>query len=77
MGYAEDLLKWIDASLLGRLVTNLIEEPRYYTPQLAQFISRTSMFEAPIEARVCIGNHAIRVVIPSSKRVIDSEAITV
>ena len=64
-------------STRARLVINLIEEPRYYTSQLAQFFSRTPMFEAPIEARVCIGNHAIRVVIPSSKRVIDSEAITV
>jgi len=28
-GYAEDLLNWMDAPLLGRLVINLNEEPRY------------------------------------------------
>jgi len=35
------------------------------------------MFEAPIDARVLIGDHAIRIVTPSSNRVVDSEAITV
>ena len=78
-GYVEHLLNWIDAPLLGRLVINLFEEEEltYDTPQLARFISRTPMFEAPIEARVFIESGAIRVVIPSSKRVDDSEAITV
>ena len=35
------------------------------------------MFEAPIDAHVLIGDHAIHIVTPSSNRVVDSEAIMV
>ena len=77
--YAEDLLKWIDAPLLKRLVIELFEylEATYDTPQLARFISRMPMFEAPVEARLLIEDRAMRIVILSSNRADDREAITV
>ena len=76
-GYVEHLLSWIDAPLIRSLVITLFEEPTYDTPQLARLISCTPMFEAPVEARVFIEDSAIRVIIPSSKRAVDTEAIMV
>jgi hypothetical protein len=75
--YVEELVTWIDAPLLERLVINLFEEPEYDTPQLVRLISRTPMFEAPIEARVFFDDFSGRVILPSSKRTIGTEAVTV
>jgi len=69
--------KSINISLEDRFTSTRVRSSNYKknqaprrlgrTPQLARFISRTPMFEAPIEARVCVGDHAIRAIIPSSK----------
>jgi len=77
--YVEDLLNWIEAPLLKRLVVELFEnlEATYDTPQLARFISRMPVFEAPIEARLLIEDRAMRIVILPSNRADDREAITV
>jgi len=50
--YLEDLVALIDAILLEYLIICFSHQPIFDTPQLAQFISRTSKFKAPVEARV-------------------------
>jgi hypothetical protein len=76
--YVEDLMAWIDAPLLERLVINLFDELVFDTPQLVRLISRTPMFEQPIEAHVFFeGDGSGRVILPSSKRIIGTEAVTV
>jgi hypothetical protein len=76
--YVELLVAWIDAPLLERLVINLFDDLLFDTPQLAQLISRTPMFEAPFEARVFFDDYgAGRIILPSSKRIIGTEAVTV
>lgn len=74
--YVEDLVAWIDAPLLESLIVNLFEEPESDTPQLVRLISRTPMFEAPIEVRVFFGDGVGGVVLPSSKRATGTEAVT-
>jgi hypothetical protein len=75
--YVENLLAWIDAPLLERLVIRLFDELEFDTPQLVRLISRTPMFEAPIEAHIFFTFISGRVVLPSSKRIIGTEAVTV
>ena len=62
--YVEELVTWIDAPLLERLVINLFEEPEYDTPQLVRLISCMPMFEAPIEARVFFDDVSGRAILP-------------
>ena len=76
--YVEDLVAWIDAPLLERLAINLFDELVFDTPQLVPLISRTPMFEAPVEAHVFFNDGGDgRVILPSSKRIIGTEAVTV
>src|SRR6266852_749588 len=75
--YVEDLAAWINAPLLEHLVINLADERVLDTPQLVRLINRTRMFKAPIEARVLFEVSAGRVILPSSKRIIGTEAVTV
>jgi hypothetical protein len=75
--YVEYLVAWIDAPLLERLVINLFDELVFDIPQFTRLISRTPMFEAPIEAHVVLEDRGGRVILPSSKRIIGTEAVTV
>jgi hypothetical protein len=75
--YVEDLIAWINAPLLERLVINLFHGFIFDTPQLVRLISHTPMFEVPIEAHVFFDNIAGRVILPSSKRIIGTEAVKV
>jgi hypothetical protein len=59
--YLEDLVVRIDAPLLKRLGITFFNQILFDTPQLLQFISRTSELKAPEEARVYFGSFAAMV----------------
>ncbi len=70
----EDLVAWIHAPLLERLVIILFDELIFDPPQLVRFISCTPMFETPIEARVFFDDTTVGVLLPSSKQIVGTEA---
>jgi hypothetical protein len=54
--YLEELVARIDTPRLYWLSTTFFNDIDFDTPEVIQFISRTLIFDAPIEARVFFGN---------------------
>ena len=59
--YLEDLVVCIDAPLLNRMTITFFNQILFDTPQLVQFISRTSALNTPEEARVIFEDVGARV----------------
>ena len=64
--YLEDLVAWIDAPLLDKLVMTFFNQLIFNTPQVTQFIRRTPKFKAHdgIEARIAFSDSQVCVTFP-------------
>ena len=62
--YLEDFMARIDAPLLYKLKITFFHQLIFDTPELTQFINRTSNFKAHHEARVEFSNSGVRVKFP-------------
>jgi hypothetical protein len=64
--YLEDLVAWIDAPLLDKLVITFFNQLIFNTPQVTQFIRRTPKFKAHdgLEARIAFSDSHVWVTFP-------------
>ena len=62
--YLEDLVARIDAPLLHQLIITFFNQPRFDSPQLTQFMSRTPKFRAHNEALVIFRSYNVSLTLP-------------